>query len=656
MASGSVDLPLSGGGGGSGNVASINADTTAVQTIAVGTAGTDVAVINDGVGTHTINIPTADATHTGKLAAADFVTLSAKLSSALASGNILVGSAGGAATAVTMSGDATIVASGALTAANTAVTPGSYTLASITVDSKGRVTAASNGAGGGGGNVISINADTTGAQTIVPGTAGSDLAISTTSGVTTVNLPTASATKRGALASADFTTFANKLSSINADTTAAQVITSGTSGSDVAVATAAGTTTINIPVADYTHAGKLSTAAFAAHNGTINGTLSSNTTVTAGALLLNYVTTTSGGSFNVTLPAANAVAAGWHAKFQDTGLSNETNPLTFVRSGSDTIGGVAQNKIYYTNGGTIVFTSDGVSNWYLSGSSRITQHNFPSSASWLAQAGVTTATLYGRAGSGGGGSGGSGAGGSGTNGGAGNGGGSSGTSVAARPVTVSISPGTTYTVTIGAAGTGGAGATAGVATGSGVLGILGGVGTAGGDTIFGALATWKGGSGGSRGLVGAAFGTAGAGAVISQPAFSREGFTQTSGGAGNIVNVAGFSAGSTANGSIFGNNGAIGSGGAAGGVATTSGGGGGGGGPSCGGDNLGPGAAGGGGGAGSLTTVNGVAGSAGAAGTNGAGGAGGAGGGGGGSGTTSGGNSGSGGSGNAGFITLVWSE
>lgn len=40
----------------------------------------------------------------------------------LASGNILVGSAGGVATSVAMSGDATIIASGALTIANSAIT------------------------------------------------------------------------------------------------------------------------------------------------------------------------------------------------------------------------------------------------------------------------------------------------------------------------------------------------------------------------------------------------------------------------------------------------------------------------------------------------------------------------------------------------------
>lgn len=81
----------------------------------------------------------------------------------------------------------------------------------VTVTKSNGVATVSATGGGGGGGISSLNGLTASTQTFATGATGTDFNISSATSTHTFNLPTASATNRGLLSSANWTTFNNKV-------------------------------------------------------------------------------------------------------------------------------------------------------------------------------------------------------------------------------------------------------------------------------------------------------------------------------------------------------------------------------------------------------------------------------------------------------------
>jgi hypothetical protein len=219
--------------------------------------------------------------------------------------------------------------------------------------------------------LTALNGLTSQVQYLTVGTSGTDFAISSATDTHTFNLPTASATNRGALSSADWTTFNNKTSNLGTVTSVG--LSSATSGVTIGSTpiTTSGTITLAIATASGSQNGLLSSTDWTTFNSKQNA-LTNPVTGTGTSGQVAYFTGTSAISSesNLVWDATNnrlginttpAYSLDVNGTGQFGNTSNNTNAIQFLDANSSKthIGSAfgatfIQNNNFY-NGSAYVF-------------------------------------------------------------------------------------------------------------------------------------------------------------------------------------------------------------------------------------------------------------------------------------------------------------
>ena len=248
-----------------------------------------------------------------------------------------------------------------LTLTGTVTTAGSLTLGGTLSLTSGQVTAALGFTPYSNANPSGYTSNTgtvTSVAALTLGTTGTDLSSSVASGTTTpaitLNVPTASATNRGVLSAADWTTFNNKTSNTGTVTSigltgssritvtgASPITTSGTIALDLATTTVtAGTyTAANITIDAY---GRITSAAngtgggggtvtsIAASGGTTGLTFSGTPITTSGTVVLSGTLAISNGGTGATSAASALTALGAYSSLNPANYTSNAGTVTSV--------------------------------------------------------------------------------------------------------------------------------------------------------------------------------------------------------------------------------------------------------------------------------------------------------------------------------------